>query len=320
MGRRLLVLSDAIVSPCLTCETTACCQNLPLHTFTVETLLDLDYGRYLLNFDRVVVGITPAGAWRVFLGVPCRHLDVATGLCTVHDQPEQPHVCTMYNPYDCWYKRSFGADPNTELLRLDRRRWQHVAERTTFDDDRRIVETPSFDALAAEFRKLPLAAEPDAVETGASPPTVATAFEDGPFPPSPCTSCEAPCCTTLVFSRPIPHDAATLDFVKFALGFPGVRVVIGGDEWALAVTTRCRHLDGGRCSVFGQPERPLRCGYFDEWTCTFKGRFSSNIVPDAPLLDLDGFNAVLPGFEVDGEGRIVSRPSAMQFLLHSQRP
>jgi hypothetical protein len=60
---------------------------------------------------------------------------------------------------------------------------------------------------------------------------------------------------------------------RICLGFPGPDAEIGDDGWSLFISTTCRHLDeANRCSVFGQPEDPLPCDYYDAWTCTYRLR------------------------------------------------
>jgi hypothetical protein len=90
------------------------------------------------------------------------------------------------------------------------------------------------------------------------------------------------------------------------------------DEWALIVSSRCRHLDGALCSVYGQPERPLRCAYFDEWNCTYKAHLGARPPEDAAILELDGFLSLEKTFALDSDGRICDGPS-IDDLRASQR-
>ena len=68
-----------MANPCETCDSIACCTHLSLHSFEVATLRDLDYARYVLGFERMVLGITPGGTWHVYYRYPCRYLDRAPG-------------------------------------------------------------------------------------------------------------------------------------------------------------------------------------------------------------------------------------------------
>jgi hypothetical protein len=326
MPGQTLSWSQAIESPCSTCRSTPCCTHLPLQTFRVGALADLDYVRYLLNFDRIVVGLGSAGDWGAYLAAPCRHLDIAAGLCRVHAQPAQPHICATYNPYVCWYKTAFGPEADGDLLRIDLQRWQYLAERTTFDEDRKIVSAPVWQELAEAFADIPLEhhsqpASP-AIEASLSPPLIPVKLSTKPdprqrsplpargdYPPQPCAGCAAPCCTNLLFPQPLPENAGQLDFIKFALGFPGVRLMATADEWMLAVSAHCRHLEGSLCSVYGKPERPLRCVYYDEWSCIYKPRLGPTPSEDVALLELEAFAALEAEFKLDEDQRIFDGPS-----------
>ena len=89
----------------------------------------------------------------------------------------------------------------------------------------------------------------------------------------PCSGCAAHCCTAVVFPHAIPTTRAGLDYLRFCLGFPGIEVGVGDDTWSLIVRTRCRHLVGTRCSVYGTAERPLLCGYYDAGRCSYRAHF-----------------------------------------------
>ena len=72
--RRSLSFQEAKASPCSTCDATPCCQYLPLQTFTVSGLADVDYAGYLLNFDDIELGIAPDGTWSAYYRQACRFL------------------------------------------------------------------------------------------------------------------------------------------------------------------------------------------------------------------------------------------------------
>ena len=127
-GAGALTLLEARESPCATCATSPCCTHLPLTTFEVTNLLELDHAAYLLNFDHVELGISSSGEWSAYYAFPCRFLDRDTFGCTVHDTPQQPRICVHYNPYGCWYKRSFNGQDSPHFVRLDRSRFALLAE------------------------------------------------------------------------------------------------------------------------------------------------------------------------------------------------
>ena len=89
-----------------------------------------------------------------------------------------------------------------------------------------------------------------------------------------CSGCGAYCCKTLVFPHGRPSHRRNLDYLQFALGFPGVEVGVSDGEWQLVVRARCRHLtDDDRCGVYGSPERPSICRYYDASTCSYVVQF-----------------------------------------------
>ncbi|GIG23016.1 hypothetical protein Cch01nite_37400 [Cellulomonas chitinilytica] len=308
-----LTLADARRSPCLTCSTTPCCTHLPVHTFRMTTLMDLDEARYLLNFDGIELGLSSSGEWSVYYGRPCRFLDTAAGLCTIHATERQPQICRTYNPYTCWYKRAFGGESD-EFVWVDREALDRIGEQVAFDEHRTIVEVPSWEDLlasaapppvasaAAVSRAVPLTLGPTRLRSDAPAEPQPHSYDDLRHP---CDDCGAYCCTRLVFPKPRPATNVELDFWRLCLGFPGVEVGIGGDAWSLIVETTCRHLDaGGRCSVYGSPERPLRCSYYDEWKCAYKPRFGGG---DTGFLrmGLDEFDAFLADLTFDAAGRVL---------------
>lgn len=323
-----LTLAEAMVSPCESCAEVPCCQYLPLHTFTVETLRDVDYVGYLLNFDGIEVGINASGTWSAYYRAACRFLG-AGGRCGLHGTPQKPHICVQYDPYSCWYRPALVGEGNGEYLRVDRARFDAIGERLRFDDRRRIVDLPLWDDLEACFATMPIVdrtADADAASAAATPAfdqwrAVALGRKDGrPRPPVaaqpdvvvslPCDTCTAPCCTTLLFPATPPLTASNLDYLRFALGFPGVEVIAGDDAWQLALQTTCRHHVDGRCSLYGDPMRPLRCQFLDAWTCAERPTF--DVVPAVGVtrFRLEELPAVLGCFSFDDAGLAVEIPTA----------
>jgi hypothetical protein len=295
LGRRSRSFEEASASPCLECASSPCCRFLPVHSFTTQTLLDLDHVRYLLNFERIEVGYNRDGRWIVHYRVPCRNLDLESYLCTVHGTADQPHVCVNYNPYRCWYRPALGDQDLKGFIRVDRARLDAILAATTFDEYRAIETFPSYDEIHELAERLPIAEE--TIEhlpaADATDPVIgewhAIALGRRPAPPeevpmhrfgdprvaTPCEGCSAACCTKLVFPFATPSTVSAFDFLRFSLGFPGTEVGIAEDGWSLVVSTRCRHLTAdARCGVFDQPERPLLCRYYDAVGCTYKPRFT----------------------------------------------
>src|SRR5688500_6248860 len=83
-------------------------------------------------------------------------------------------------------------------------------------------------------------------------------------------------------------------------------------QWWVVVKTRCQHLDGGRCAIFGKPERPLQCTFYDAAKCTYVEEFANPRPAHAVRVRLDDFDRVAEGIDVDTEGRVVGiKPVAL---------
>jgi hypothetical protein len=154
LSTKSLSFAEANESPCSTCSTAPCCTHLPVHSFRVSTLADLSYAGYLLNFDRIRLGLKPSGEWSVYYAQPCRFLDLTTFGCTIHNTPQQPQVCVQYNPYACWYKGALVAEVNEHFVLVDRARLSFLQERVTFDELRNIVSFPEWNDILEAFKGL----------------------------------------------------------------------------------------------------------------------------------------------------------------------
>jgi len=316
-------LAEALEPPCLTCETSPCCTYLPLRTFEMKTLQDVDYARYLLNFEAIELGVASSGDWSVYYRRPCRHLDTETLGCGVHAQPEQPSVCQHYNPYSCWYRKALVPVVSPDFFRIDRGRLEVLASTMLFDDARTIVKVADWDELTARFAELPVvetvpsASAPDPVlerwraeAVGTVPTSDPVRVTMASLAGSPCDSCSAPCCDTLTFAATPPATVASVDFLRFVLGFPGAEVGVAGDgTWQTVVKTRCRHLVDGRCSIYGQPERPILCSYFDANHCTTRVTFGRTRPASFVRVRFEQLPVFEDLFHVDAAGNVVKVPT-----------
>jgi len=302
-------------SPCESCPTSPCCSYLPLTSFRVSTLSDLDYAAYLLNFERIELGLSSAGDWSVFYRYPCRFLDRRTFACTIHNSPEQPHICRNYNPYQCWYKTALTRSSTAEYVRLDRTRLRYLMTGIGFDTRGQILESPDWQALLEGIDNLfdgsEAPAEPEPVQACA--PTTTT---DGSFSfrqlQNPCNGCAAYCCRVLQFPIARPAEISALDYLTFCAGFPGIRIGISDAHWLILVETRCRHLEQNRCSVFGQSERPLVCRYFDEWRCSYKALYERPQSSGWMHIGLEEYRRVLDCVEFDASGTVLRLPAVAE--------
>lgn len=329
-----LSYAEGLVSPCADCATAPCCTYLPLRTFKVTTVLELDHAVYLLNFDRIEVGLSSAGDWSIYYRYPCRFLDPQDRHCTVHNQPQQPNICVTYNPYRCWYKPNMTGNIGEELLRINRRRMAYILDHVVVDERRKVVEMPAWESLAQVFADVP----PRSNEQFDPPPSadpVFQAWEDLVLHPpadddgaattyayaddavrEPCLGCHAACCQTLVFPQSTPTSAVNLDYFKFCLGFPGVELGIADTGWSIIVKTTCRHLVDRRCAIYGLPQRPLHCRYYDAWKCTFKSQFGLPRPAGFLRLRLEQFAWLAECFRFDQQGIIVQAPPTADIRAH----
>lgn len=328
---RRLTYPEALTSPCTSCSSAPCCTHLPLHSFKITNMIELDHAVYLLNFDRILLGLSASGEWSVYYTYPCRFLDRNNFGCTVHNTPTQPRICVHYNPYNCWYKRVFTKSVSQEFIQVDRPRMDYILSQIVFDEFRNIVEVPNWETMLETLAGMPLT--PNLLPEPPAPDPVFQAWqtaiinpEGSPSPngavhsyealSNPCHDCGAYCCTTLVFPQALPHSSSNLDFFRFCLGFPGVELGLADDVWSLVVKTTCRHLQNHRCAIYGQPERPLICKYYDAWKCTYRINFGLPRPPSFLRLKLEQFDWLTECFDFDEYGAIIQIPPAEAIRSH----
>ena len=258
---------------------------LPLHTFKVRTLMELDHALYLLNFDRIELGLSAAGDWGVYYRYPCRFLDRSDFSCRIHNTPEQPQICIHYNPYQCWYRRVLTRSVSDDFLRVDRSRLEYIVGQFAFDDAGNIVEAPEWASWSRASPTCRPRRAPRRRPAGRGRGPRWKEFAAGangarrrrrtPTPTwrTPATVAGATAVGRCAFPTDVPETRSGLDFLRFVLGFPGVELAVADGAWSLVVRTTCRHLEGNRCSIYGRPERPLLCKYYDAWKCTYKAHF-----------------------------------------------
>ncbi len=319
-----LTYRQAREAPCLTCQTSPCCTHLAISDFPLENLMAVDQAFYLLNFEGIIAGLDRSWKVQIYLQQACRYLGPESGLCTVHSTPLQPPICVQYNAQSCGYRHRMTVEVDSERPLVDAERMAWVADHLVFDDERRVVATPAWEEMLEAFRSMPLhrqrapVPEPDPVlqewreiilsEKGSeAAPRSVHHFGDAQVT-NPCQGCEAYCCKVLVFNRGLPIEASQLEFLRYCLGFPAVEVGVADDGWALIVHTRCRHLDGNRCSVFGTDERPLQCSYYDAVGCGYRGHFGTPRPEDILRIRREHFELVADSLVFDNVGRVVAIP------------
>lgn len=280
-----LTWAEARQSPCAVCAQSYCCTHARLHQFELRTVLHVDQAGYLLNFDGILLGLDSEFVVTVYLNQACSLLDQDSGLCTVHGTDQQPGECRHYPAFSCDYRHRMTDGNDPEHLILDRARFDWLAGTLYFDEDRYLVAGPEWPDTVAGVSAIPLSRHPAPlrppdpamadwrdVVIGRKPPTGmgrAVPYDD-PAVQQPCAGCAAHCCQVLVFNQAIPTRVADLDRILYLLGFPSIELVVAEGDWSILVHTRCRHLRGTECGLFGQPERPLKCGALPAVGCEYK--------------------------------------------------
>lgn len=332
-SRRLLTLAQVRQEyPCDTCSA-PCCTYLPLHTFNVAHLRDLDHALYLLNFPRIEIGINATGGWGVYYRYPCRFLDRDTSLCTIHGSELRPSICAHYNPYSCWYKQALAPGSHESFLRLDERRLGALVEHLSFDENHNITGSPDWPTALSTLEKLPLSPHYEegfhedpyferwlyeaayGAPAEASPETGFTykSLTD------PCAGCGSFCCKYLIFPQAVPASRVSLDYLHFVLGFPGLELGVSDDSWYVIVKTTCRHLEGNRCSIFGKPERPHLCTFYDAHGCQYVAQFGTPRPQGFMRINLEQFFWLVEPLGFDESGNVTRMPPTEELRRHIER-
>jgi hypothetical protein len=302
--------TEALQPPCRTCNA-VCCYYLPLQSFSVHNLMELERIRYYLCFPNIVVGVSVAGQWSVYYTVPCHHLDLETRKCDVHDTSEHPKTCSAYNEHDCWYQRALRESP-TGFLRFTRASFDQIVESTQFDDERNIKSVPSWSEISRICAENPVISDPNASLNIVQENPSKLINHNGHHPKSlsemknnPCGECEAPCCRSLFFSHPAPASYMQLDYVRFTLNFPGVEYIVNPTTWWLVISATCNHFnqDNRKCELFGKPERPLVCVHLNQWDC---GQYKQIVSKKTEILRLthENYECFVDNYKFDEFGYI----------------
>lgn len=311
---------------------------LPIGTMPLRTFRDVDEIRFLLNFDRIRVFLAGTGRWHIYYDTACRELDPETYGCRVHGTLDQPEICRSYDPFHCLYRPAFDLGLAGPVIEIDDTRLALLLEAVGFDDERRIVDLPSWPWVLANLGASPLdrsipprptTAQP-APTDAAGPPEAGEWRRGGagaarrrfrwrdPEIRTPCVTCAQYCCTSVTFPTTTPETARDVDYLNFLLGFEGVEVLVEDDAWDLTVATRCRHLSpDGRCRIFGQPERPVTCALQPALGCPTRARVAGEAETErAARLDRATWARLLEEGAVrfDEHRRIVDRPTRRSLL------
>ena len=142
-------------NPCVGCPAPCCRLQLIPHK-TPSTFMDIDFVHYMLLFPRTEMAVTRNGDWFIVQWETCREFEADTFACKVHNTSQKPRTCTMYNPYNCWYKKSFVSHRPSEVYRLDLARFGVWVNEIHFAGDGRITLAPNFERSQEMFREMPI--------------------------------------------------------------------------------------------------------------------------------------------------------------------
>ena len=299
-----LSFDQCIESPCTGCSA-PCCQFLPLHDFGIQRFQDVDYARYLLNFENIELALVSGTTWRVHYRAPCSRLSPMGG-CTLHNSPEKPQVCLNYDAYNCFYRPMFIDTETSNFLRFDAQRFEAFASMLEFDSMGMVVSLPSSERLKdelPEFVQHPF--QPIAIPTPILTSSSTNSFRS--FQRQ-CEGCAAWCCQTLSFPFAGIEAVSNLDYIWFCLGFPGVELCITETSMSIFVHSRCRNLKSttqGGCSIFDKPKRPLVCQRYDGMNCAYKVQVGTIDPTSSVRVSLSEFDALQQQCHFDAEGKIV---------------
>lgn len=238
-----LSLAQAQSLQCYSCSEPGCCTYLRLHTFWIKHRRDLDFAHALLQLADFEVGISDRGEWSVFWRRACRHLSPTDDSCLVHGTDAQPEVCKRYPGENCWYARVLPARAANDYVRLDDARLRWIEERVSYGVDGHLTSFPRRADLISAFGAMQLES-----------------------PPLPRGDVERPDAVEVAFPLAPPDSAQRLEFVRMALGYPGIGAVVTDKGWFLVARSEVRPSGSTSTRNLGLPSGQVLARYrFEEF-------------------------------------------------------
>ena len=139
-------------NPCNGCSS-PCCKYLLIAHKAPATWMDLDYIKYLLNFEKIQVTVSKKGEWGILIDLSCINFDLESENCKVHGTSEQPKTCVYYNPYQCLYKKNLLDNGPLTIYKLNSDSFDHWVKFIKFDDNGSIIDAPSFEKSLEILKK-----------------------------------------------------------------------------------------------------------------------------------------------------------------------
>jgi hypothetical protein len=334
MKEKMLTYDEAMASPCTACRPCPCCYLLHLDALITMDVMDLDRISFYLNFDNIEICLTADGEWTVYYNYYCQHYDPKKAICHIHDAGQKPGVCAQYNPYRCFYKklRTIRHHFYREMIWMNRERLDYFMSKILFDEDRNIKDIPGLKKLYKAVTRIPYqspgkveAPEEDksfigwnqSVMSGTIPSDEnETAIKNHLDFRNPCKDCVSYCCQNLLILQQLPATYSSLDYIGYALNFPGIELGISDDQWFIIAKTKCRHFKDNRCSIYKKQERPLLCKYYNAMQCLHKSCFEDAKPEGFIRIRSEEFNWLMETFNFDGKGNIIDGYDVKSLQAH----
>jgi|WetSurMetagenome_2_1015567.scaffolds.fasta_scaffold643876_1 hypothetical protein len=170
-------------NPCAGCPA-PCCQLQLIPHRTPATFMEIDFLHYMLMFPRTEVVVTINGDWSIVKWENCGEFEAAAHTCRLHNTAAKPRTCAMYNPYNCWYKKSFVGRNSQQLYRLNLARFEVWVNELQFAEDGKIMTAPDFERSLEVLKDMPIepCLEPLGSEGLSPDPRLAAAKQEGKSP------------------------------------------------------------------------------------------------------------------------------------------
>lgn len=142
-------------NPCFGCPA-PCCRMQLIPCKIPASFTDLDYVRYMLLFPDTEVIVNQNGGWGMIKWVHCRAFDEKNFKCKLHNTPEKPQICRLYDAHNCWYKKNFVQITSPQLYRLNLERFEVWIKEVKFDGNGNIVSAPDFTRSLDMVKAIPI--------------------------------------------------------------------------------------------------------------------------------------------------------------------
>ena len=142
-------------NPCFGCPA-PCCRMQLIPCKVPASFYDLDYLRYMLLFPDTEAIIKQDGSWNLIKWVTCRAFEALSLKCSLHNTPDKPQICRLYDAHNCWYKRNFVQVSSEELYRLNLARFEVWIQEVQIDANGTIVSAPEFNRALELLKDIPI--------------------------------------------------------------------------------------------------------------------------------------------------------------------